>query len=283
LRTALRDNLARLIRRVCVRGGWRVAPALHRAFGSDSGPVVVRIPGAGWCELDLRDQVQRQVFWTGLDANDRRIIRFLRAAVRPDGIFLDVGANIGLHTLAVARQLRSGRAIAFEPHPVNFQILARNIGRNGIRVATPIEAALSDAVGTVRAQANPATGNWSMKAQGAQAVEIKTLTLDHFVAEHRLARIDAIKLDVEGHEPQVLLGGRDALRRHRPPIVFEANVYWLKQHGRSVPELFQILESLDYRVFHLAASPGALNRVAAPDSLPLDDPGYFVNLVAVAR
>ena len=73
----IRPPLARLLRGAAVRGRWRVAPLLNRLF--PAGPVDVPLPDLGTVRLDLGDEDQLQIYWTGLHPDDRRIQRLLRA------------------------------------------------------------------------------------------------------------------------------------------------------------------------------------------------------------
>src|SRR5215472_3012547 len=111
----IRDRLARVVRTVPVKGRWRAAGALNRLFRAE--PAAACLPGVGDVLLDLRHEDQSQVYWAGLSSDNNLILDTLRAALHADGVYLDVGANIGLHTLAIAHHLEpDGRVLAFEPH-----------------------------------------------------------------------------------------------------------------------------------------------------------------------
>src|SRR5262245_16549890 len=126
----LRPPLATMLRHLPVRGRWRVAPYLNALFPRE--PVELTLPEVGRVTLDLADEDQLQIYWTGLHVDDRGIQHLLRRHLPADGVFVDVGANIGLHTLAAARRLApgGGAVLAFEPHPHNYQTLRHNLGRN---------------------------------------------------------------------------------------------------------------------------------------------------------
>src|SRR6516162_3154123 len=88
----VRSAIACLLRALPVRGRWRIAPALNRLFPIES--VEVRLRNIGRVRLNLGDEDQLQIYWTGLHLDDTRIVRLMRSALPPDGIFLDIGANI---------------------------------------------------------------------------------------------------------------------------------------------------------------------------------------------
>src|SRR5205823_755569 len=122
----------------------------------------------GWVRLDLADEDQLQIYWTGLHPDDRRMIRLARAVLPADGIFVDVGANIGIHTLAAARRLRAGggAVLAFEPHPANYRALCHNLRQNGLLHVTTENLGLAEAPDTLTCRGPSRGGNWSLDSRG---------------------------------------------------------------------------------------------------------------------
>ena len=160
--------------------------------------------------------------------------------LRPGHTVLDVGANVGYYTLLASVLVGdAGRVHAFEPEPRNAGFLRRHaaINRRGnVRVE---QAAVSDRAGTARFDFGSGSGTGHLADAGA--LEVRTLRLDDYCAEHGLAP-DALKIDVEGAEVSVLEGARQTLERHRP-------VLFLSTHGAEVhaPSL-AFLRGLGYRV-----------------------------------
>ncbi len=167
---------------------------------------------------------------------------------------IDVGANIGYVTgLMAARSGPEGRVLAFEPHPRLFAELVSNISSwRGHRNSPirPFEVALSSQSGLgflyegENFQTNCGT---SRVTQECSKIEIRTARLDDICADS--GPIGMLKVDVEGHELEVLLGGEKLLRAKAiRDIVFE-------QHARSfnspVPTL---LAELGYAIFALTRS-----------------------------
>jgi len=163
--------------------------------------------------------------------------------VQPDWVCLDIGANIGAHTLALACLAR--RVYAFEASPANFAHLETNVAATGMSAKiTPVLAAIWDGAGTVDVVASPefsgtafATADGSpwdgsdhVYALGDREVPftfrsdtVPAVRLDDWVAEHELDRIDLIKIDVEGAEQTALAGATETLRRFKPLLVTEYN------------------------------------------------------------
>lgn len=140
---------------------------------------------------------------------------------------IDVGANIGLSTILLARMTE--RVIAFEPSPPNVAFLRRNLERNGITNVEVHAAAASDKPGTLRFHVAQFGAGSHVVAAGhvsggaMPTVDVPAVTLDGI----NLPPIAFIKVDAEGHEPDVLAGARRLLARDRPLIYSEVNIWCL--------------------------------------------------------
>ena len=142
------------------------------------------------------------------------------------GDFIDVGANIGLYTVMMARKLdRDSTVIAFEPDRSNFETMEVNVHLNGIGNVILHNLGLWFEEGELPLFANPK--NPLMKAhltlkptQKLQGQVVQVDTLDH-IMETRDVQCNLIKIDVEGAEVEVLKGGIETLRRYKPNVIFE--------------------------------------------------------------
>jgi FkbM family methyltransferase len=142
---------------------------------------------------------------------DPEELAILEKALRPDFVFVDIGANAGTYTLFVASRVGSGgRILAIDPHPVARQHLQCNLNLNGIGWVTIAPVALSDVSGTLQLFINDRNiGSSSIDANveaggPKRAIEVPTRTLLSLVEDEGLTRIDAIKIDVEGVEDRIL-------------------------------------------------------------------------------
>lgn len=194
-----------------------------------------------------------------------RLAAIARAAVPADGTVLDIGANIGLSTLAVAPQVPAGRVLAFEPVPRNLAALRWNLAANGLAQARAVPVALGQEAGRLRFFVSEefGAGGHAMTerhAAGAElpATEVPMTTLDAFAAAEGIGRIDLVKLDVEGFEPEVLAGGAATLARTRPVVVLELNSFCLIAcRNRTTRDVLDGLLARFRHVFRLEES-GAL-------------------------
>jgi FkbM family methyltransferase len=174
----------------------------------------------------LGEYIQQRIFFDRY--YERPLIEWLKATLRPDDVFWDVGANIGAISLVAAPRCR--RVVAFEPDPRSVQRLTRNLSVNSISNVDVISAALAERNGTsVLYQADGVnTGMSSIAAAGSVhhgAVDVRTLTADDFLDARSDLAPTVMKLDVEGAETHVLAGATRVLGSGRlRALVFEDRV-----------------------------------------------------------
>lgn len=168
-----------------------------------------------------------------------------RAVLPEDGVVADIGANIGLSALVMAPCVPRGRIHAFEPVPVAFAFLEANAAADPLANIEPIPRALGAATGSVAIHVGPrfTAGSHVVDPTHAMAAQMQTIavplgTLDGFVAERRLTRLDLVKIDVEGFEAEVLDGAAQSLDRFRPVVVLEVNSFCLVAFRDSSPRRF---------------------------------------------
>ena len=164
-----------------------------------------------------------------------------RVAALPDGaLILDVGANLGLSAITMAIAQPRARVIAFEPNPVTYGYLRRNIA--GFANIEAVQAAASDRATVLHfhpalyAAGSHVVGSGHIR-DDMPTVDVKAVSLDDFVAERGLEP-SFIKLDVEGHEPEALAGAAAVIERFRPPVYMEFNSWTLNAFAGHSPAAF---------------------------------------------
>lgn len=164
------------------------------------------------------------------------------SSVPADGVVLDVGANIGVLTVMLSDLAAGGLVVAFEPSAENLRYLRANAGdRHNVQI---VEAAVAARDGHLQFDDNPDYPAGAHVAQGGTS-RIESRSIDSWARERGLTRLDVIKIDVEGAEPQVLEGASEAVRRFRPLIVAECNVASLRRvSGSGFEELRAQLSDL---------------------------------------
>lgn len=164
------------------------------------------------------------------------------------GVLLDVGANLGVHTLGCVSGF--ARVLAVEPYPPVADRLERTLRANGIGKVRLCRTALADETGTVRFKAPMKSnlGTGSIVAAGDAAddmLEVPVTTGDELMKDEK-EPLAAVKIDTEGAEKRVLAGLAGTLVRDRPLVVFE-----LLDDSAAVARDLQALFPPDYRFFVL--------------------------------
>jgi len=194
----------------------------------------VGIAGRRWRVAGDPDDTYFQ--WASAHAKGMAEIHAIAAAILPpDGVAMDIGANIGLSALVLGALLPAGRVVAVEPSPRTVQALRQTLALNRMAGRVAVEAvAVSAAAGEVRFHADAAHSAGSkivfdgtMDGPALPAVTVPVTTLDALVAAHALPRLDLVKVDVEGFEGDVLDGAAAAIARFRPAFILEFNAWTL--------------------------------------------------------
>jgi len=189
------------------RGAFR--PWLSRLVNLlRAGPVDVPYQGASFRLYHQASATERGALFNP-DYN-REELDFLRGYVPAGGSFVDVGANVGTYALPLARHVgASGQVIAIEPHPVTHARLAFNRRASDLAQVTLVAAAAGDSDGELLIETDGDNLGASHVVTGqasANAIRVPSRRLQGILGEAGLARIDALKIDVEGFEDRVLIG-----------------------------------------------------------------------------
>lgn len=204
--------------------------------------------------LDLQDRgISRTLLLFGQREVEHKVM--LERVLKPGMSVLDIGANIGYYALMELGMIGpSGRLIAVEPSPSNVALLKRNLALNGYRDIEVHQAAVSDQIGTraffMSEMSNlntfHDTGTGSLHLRG-DTIDVATTTVPTVMAGRPL---DLIRMDVEGHEVDVLAGLLPAIERGEmaPMVIFETHL------SRYTPEhdMAPILRRLFARGYRLA-------------------------------
>ena len=216
-----------------LRGRGRIASTLTSLLlKSGAEPIVHCDMAAGQrLRLDCRVPSHCWTFFTGKYDDEKRSA--LLSFLRPSGVALDVGANIGFYTVPMAIRAKEigSHVIAVEPVASNAQWLRYNLALNGcLDVTQVLEVALGNECGQVEIVlaedflAGGTVGNATIASrelygpQFSRAI-VQLERLDRIY--HDRGRIDIVKLDIEGHETNFLEGGRATISEHRPVLLIE--------------------------------------------------------------
>jgi FkbM family methyltransferase len=229
-------------------GGAKLAnhQLVSRLAGRPKTSVVWAKSPGGYVLSGLNDVVGQPVFFFG--DLDSKITWVLGRILRPGDTALDIGANLGVYTLIMARAVgASGSIHAFEPNPQVCATLLETLARNRVAQVKAHEVALADRAGVVSLAVPPGNkGSGSLihhrSLSGAEKYNVRTAKLDDIVSEHGIRSLAAMKIDVEGSEPAVIAGGVRTIETFRPIIVMEVN------DPAQRDSALGLLRSLDYEV-----------------------------------
>jgi FkbM family methyltransferase len=200
--------------------------------------------------IDLRDSVVGSLLY--LEGEYEKTITGLLARADLRGrVCLDIGANIGLHTITLSKLVGDeGRVFAFEPAPDNFKFLKANVRKNHCRNVRCLQVAVGNTVGNCKLALNPTNFGDHRVAQATQeatSINVAMTTVDKVLHALPDETIGLIKMDVQGFEMQVLQGMTETLNRNSNAILLvEVFPEGLQQAGYSAGELVRFLRSLDF-------------------------------------
>jgi FkbM family methyltransferase len=209
--------------------------------------------------------------WLG-GTYDRPTTQFLQTVLRPDDVCLDIGANCGALTLVAASVIQTGHIYAFEPAPAIRARLEGNIASNpGLadRV-TVVNLGLGQERGQLCYQEDPNfRGNGSLFHPGeiqSGEIQVEIITLDEWITTQAIARVNVIKIDVEGMEYAVFQGAQALLTRDHPLIYFETMPNNLIGKSHAIADVYQYLSQLGYRLINPTQPTQAIDWNAPPDN-----------------
>ncbi len=211
-------------------------------------------------QVDLSEHIGSKIFWQGSYSQNE--LDVLKNHLAVDDTFIDIGANIGLFTLFAAKRLHSGQVYAFEPASVLFKRLSTNVEANGFQQVHLFRLGLSDRDSEMKIyfpieSDNHGTFNDGMASlfsekEGWRAEEVVCLkTLDSFVQQQQLQRIDFVKIDIEGAELMALRGAKETLKTFRPKILIEVNEEACERAGYQGIDILKYLRQFGYNFYFI--------------------------------
>jgi FkbM family methyltransferase len=186
--------------------------------------------------------------------------QFISDFLKEGDIFIDIGANIGLYSLMAARRVGSqGIVYSFEPTSITYRRLSDNIRINRFKNIIPVNMALSDKNGNFEMNVScDGFDGWNsftqvIRGSKSRTEMVETSTVDNFFSDDRVwNRISLIKIDVEGWEKFVILGGVEHFKRPESPVLI---IEFVDQNtinaGYTCQELYQLLVSFGYTLYSI--------------------------------
>ncbi|MDZ4715335.1 MAG: FkbM family methyltransferase [Cytophagales bacterium] len=220
-----------------------------------------------WDLITLRRGVEREISgfrvrfppkWSKYHEPDYEIenVKFIRAHCGKNMKCVDIGAHLGLFSVIAGKLVGAeGRVYSFEPTPVTFQALCRIIAINHLTgTVTPVHAAVSDIVTKADFHIDSHEGSNAnslvVRTDKARTpVRVNVVTLDSYVKENQIPRIDFIKIDAEGTELSVLRGAAQVIERDKPKIILAIHPILIRRNNHRPEEIFPLLKEWGYEVW----------------------------------
>ena len=208
-------------------------------------------------EIDIAEGIDLTVFLFG---NFQKHIVKNKIINLPDAaVVFDVGANIGVISLGIAKLLGTGMVYSFEPTHYAYSKFKKNLELN-MNLAPRIklmQLLVSDECKEISNM--DIYSSWRLDDYGKDkhsvhmgtakpANGISSVTLDAFCNENQITRLDLIKIDTDGHEHKVLKGARESILKFKPKIIFEIGIYLMNEHNIDFSFYYNFFQSINYNL-----------------------------------
>jgi len=196
-------------------------------------------------------QLENQVFWRGIYGWEPDSTALWGRLCKKSSVIIDAGANTGLYSLIAKTVNPNSSVYAFEPVKRVFDKLEKNTLLNKFSIKC-INKALSNKNGSNTIYDSDEEHTYSVTVgldrsneKDLHLVEIQTIKLDTFLLQNNIKNVDLVKIDVETHEPEMIEGFMENIKKYKPTIVIEIIRDYV---ATSVQEQ---LSGLGYLYFHI--------------------------------
>lgn len=180
-------------------------------------------------------------------------VDIVQLLVKEGDVVLDVGANFGYYSLMFSKLVGlKGRVIASEPTVFFRERLNTHIKTNAVTNVKVLPFGFSDKDDTLDIKIDASTATMHMPETDSFLISetIELITLDRHVKEYKVERLDFIKVDIDGHEPQFLKGATQTISQFKPDILLEINPINYYLAGVAIWDFYDQIKSIGYKIFH---------------------------------
>lgn len=239
-----------ILRRSSFKGQNRLFNYLfHRNRLNHGWKIVKPLQGKFKINCDTSTWIGAKIVYTG--EYEPELKKVFKSILKKGDYVLDVGANIGFHTLYFAELVgENGKVTSFEPVPYNFKTLDNNVKLNGFNHIHLNNIALgnrNEQINIAADQESRNPGAFNLFDQSGNTTIICCIG-DEVIKDEK---VDFIKIDVEGYESFVIEGLLETIKKHRPTIIFEYDIHYHKKTGLTKDFIFLLLRDLNYHFMHI--------------------------------
>ena len=255
---------------------------------------VIKVPDGRKFYIKIISPVKKHLFFA--NKYEERDTQIFQRAVSAGDYFFDIGSNFGWYSILASRLVgKTGKVFAFDMVPDIIQEFERNISLNKLDDnIVMVNMALGEEGGVVDYlySENTEMGNFQpemlkdgredLKRETLKTGKVQMTSLDRYVEENVIPRVDFIKVDIDGAEVPFLKGARKTLSSKKPIILIEVSERGQTAQGHSCLEIFQELSKANYKFFSVRfmlrpIEPSEFGRVTKEDVLCL--PNDKLNLL----
>lgn len=214
--------------------------------------------------LHLKTELSRCIYIEGVyEPNE---FYFLDHCIKPGMTFIDIGANNGWFGLFAAKKIKnSGSVFIIEPSQREIDKIERNIRLNRFKNIKVFKMGMLNELGEKellvaedKYEGHNTFGDFKYKIDFKLRENVEIGTLDNFIKNEKINRVDVIKIDAEGSEMLILDGGKNTIKIFRPIILSEVSKHPLTKCGN---DIFSFLKNLSYDLYTFNQNNGLLNLI----------------------
>lgn len=203
------------------------------------------------CLINTKDVIGWKIFFFGEYESGTN--RTLEKYIKQGDVVIEAGANFGSETLLLSRLAgKNGHIYAFEPNPYIFEQLKINISSNELVNVSSYDYALGESNNMIhfniypKGFCNPGMSSKYMETPITRKIDVNQKTIDTFVKEQDITKLNFLKMDIQGAEMDVIEGGTETINKFKPIIFTEVDeIYNDKKY------MFQKFKSFGYTVYFI--------------------------------
>jgi FkbM family methyltransferase len=238
--------------------GWLARRAIHYAYRlQHPGDRPVQYKLAEHVDVRLHPEGEIAEFMAFPSLFEKVDFELVATYLKSGMRVLDIGANIGAYSILADKSVGpEGTVWAFEPSTESYRRMLKNLHLNACHGVHPLQVALSDQADTfLELKADRGFGDayrYLSTGPSGDGVgeEVPVTTLDSFASKNSVARVDFMKVDVEGGEYRIFRGAQQLLRdSHNVVVMFESDPEWCERAGCKTEDSFNLFRSLGFGLY----------------------------------